>query len=65
MTEHQSSEDRTHLNPPGTCFIPGCTSPSVATRWVPLGARDDREIEVCAKHADGELDPEIIALLTA
>ncbi len=65
MSDYESLEDRTHLNPPGTCFIPGCTGSSVTTRRVLLGARDDREIEVCAKHADGELDPEIIALLGA
>ena len=65
MSQYQSSDDRTHLNPPGTCFIPGCTTSSSTTRLVPLGARDDREIEVCAKHADGDLDPEIIAMLSA
>jgi hypothetical protein len=65
MSEHESLEDRTHLNPPGFCVIAGCTAPSVASRWIVLGSGEDREIEVCWKHAEGELDPESIASLSA
>ena len=63
MNENES-EDRTHLNPPGFCVVPGCTSSSVTSRRILLGD-EDREIEVCSKHAEGELDPESIALLSA
>jgi hypothetical protein len=37
----------------------------VASRWIVLGSGEDREIEVCWKHAEGELDPESIASLNA
>ncbi len=63
MSEHES-EDRTHLNPPGFCVLPGCTASSVTSRRILLGG-EDREIEVCSKHAEGELDPDSIALLSA
>jgi hypothetical protein len=58
MSDYESSESRTHLNPPGFCLIPGCTSPSVTSRRVLLRDGEDREIEVCAKHAEGDLDLE-------
>lgn len=60
---YEPSESRTHLNPPGFCVIPGCTSPSVTSRRVLLGDREEREIEVCWKHAEGELDVESITAL--
>jgi len=55
MSEYESS-DRTFLNPPGFCVLPGCTAASVASRRMLLVSGEDREIEVCAKHADGPLD---------
>jgi hypothetical protein len=64
MSEHESVEDRTHLNPPGFCVIAGCTAPSVTSRWNVGGDGADREIEVCWKHAEGELDPETITTLS-
>jgi hypothetical protein len=64
MSENESSENRTHLNPPGFCVIPGCTSPSLTSRWVVLGSGVDREIEVCWNHAEGELELETITSLS-
>jgi hypothetical protein len=64
MSEYESSESRTHLNPPGFCVLPGCTSPSVTSRRILLGGGEDLDIEVCRKHAEGELDPETITQLT-
>jgi hypothetical protein len=63
MSDYESSESRTHLNPPGLCVIPGCTSPSVTSRRVLLGDREEREIEVCWTHAEGELDLEWLSEL--
>jgi hypothetical protein len=56
MSEQDTGEDRIHLNPPGFCYIPGCTTPSETSRRVPLGGGEELEIEVCWKHAEGELD---------
>jgi len=56
MSEYESLESRIHLNPPGFCVVPGCTASSVTTRRVLLGGGEDREIEVCRKHAEGVLD---------
>ena len=64
MSEYESSDSRTQLNPPGFCVLPGCTSPSVTSRRILLNDREDREIEVCWKHAEGEIDPETITQLT-
>jgi hypothetical protein len=36
----------------------------VTSRRILLDGREDREIEVCRKHAEGELDPETITQLT-
>ena len=58
----QETEGRSLLNPPGFCDVFGCTGASVSSRWVVLGSGEDREIEVCWKHAEGELDPETIAI---
>jgi hypothetical protein len=55
MSEYESS-DRTFLNPPGFCVLPGCTAASVASRRVLLATGEDLEIEVCAKHSEGPLD---------
>ena len=63
MGEYESSESRTHLNPPGFCVLPGCTSPSVTSRRILLGGREDQEIEVCWKHAEGDIDLETISLI--
>ena len=63
MSEYESLEGRTHLNPPGFCIIPGCTSPSVTSRRVLLGTGEDREVEVCSTHAEGDLDLEWISEL--
>ena len=61
MSEYLSGEDRTYLNPPGFCVLPGCTSPSVTSRRVLLDGREDREIEVCWKHAEGDIDLEALS----
>jgi hypothetical protein len=62
MSEIESSDARTLLNPPGFCMIAGCSSPSVASRWIVVGSGEDREIEVCWKHAEGDLEPESIPI---
>jgi hypothetical protein len=36
----------------------------VTSRWVVVGEGENREIEVCWKHAEVELDPETITQLT-
>jgi hypothetical protein len=63
MSEYEPLEGRTHLNPPGFCIIPGCTSPSETSRRVLLGDDRDREIEVCLKHGEGDLDLEWLSEL--
>lgn len=45
------------------CQIVGCTSPGTTTRWIMTEKDGRRQIEVCWKHAEGELteadlDPE-------
>ncbi|HUF14680.1 MAG TPA: hypothetical protein VMQ46_02195 [Acidimicrobiia bacterium] len=40
------------------CVVPGCSSPTTTTRWVRMGDEEPREVEVCSKHAEGELSAE-------
>jgi hypothetical protein len=56
MAEPEAHDERTHLNPPGFCVVPGCSGESVTTRVLPLGGGEEREVEVCWKHAEGDLD---------
>lgn len=58
MSEHEPLDDRIHLNPPGFCAVPGCTDSAIAHRHVLLGSGEEIQIEVCWKHAEGELDLE-------
>jgi hypothetical protein len=61
MTEHESLDSGSLLNPPGFCEVAGCTSPSMDSRWVILGSGDSRQIEVCWKHSEGDLDLDAIS----
>lgn len=38
------------------CVVEGCTDPATRSRWIMTGPETKREIEVCPKHEDGELD---------
>ena len=42
------------------CEIRGCNGEATATRWVFKGEDRERELEVCWKHAEGDLDPKLI-----
>jgi hypothetical protein len=44
------------------CDIAACTGAVVAGRWVVTGAGGQRHVEVCWKHAKGELDPTLLEL---
>jgi hypothetical protein len=46
------------------CEIAGCTDHVVAGRWVVTGNGEQRHVEVCWKHAEGELDPGLLESLT-
>ncbi|MGH3649254.1 MAG: hypothetical protein ACRDU9_00985 [Acidimicrobiia bacterium] len=37
------------------CVVRGCSSPSTTTLFVRMGEEEPREVEVCSKHAEGEL----------
>ena len=39
------------------CEIAGCTDHAISERWVIVSDGSQRRIEVCWKHAKGELDP--------
>lgn len=42
------------------CEITGCNGEATATRWVLKDKDGGRELEVCWKHAEGDLDPKLI-----
>jgi hypothetical protein len=37
------------------CEIIGCTTPATSSRWVTLDDGDQRHVEVCSKHEDGDI----------
>lgn len=43
------------------CEIAGCTGVSTTSRWVTIGHGDKRRVEVCWKHAEGEIDLESLS----
>jgi hypothetical protein len=47
------------------CDIAGSTGAVVAGRWIVTGSGEQRHVEVCWKHAEGELDPGLVESLTA
>ena len=42
------------------CEIRGCNGDATATRWVFVEKDKGRELEVCWKHAEGDLDPKLL-----
>lgn len=52
MSEGQVQESAASM-----CEIIGCSSPSTTTRWVMTEKDGRRQIEVCWKHAEGDVDP--------
>ncbi len=38
------------------CVVNGCTDTATRSRWIMTGPETQREIEVCWKHEEGELD---------
>ncbi len=42
------------------CEIRGCNGEATATRWVFKDEDGGRQLEVCWKHAEGDLDPKLI-----
>ena len=42
------------------CEIAGCTGISTSARWVTTERGDQRLVEVCWKHAEGEFDPSLL-----
>lgn len=38
------------------CVVPGCTDPATRTRLVMTGPEVERQVGVCQKHEEGELD---------
>ena len=49
------SKDRASM-----CEILGCSGEGTTTRWVITEDHGKRELRVCWKHSEGELDPEKI-----
>lgn len=49
------SKDRASM-----CEILGCSGEGTTTRWIISEDHGKRELRVCWKHAEGELDPEMI-----
>lgn len=41
--------------------VAGCTGVSTTSRWVTIGHGDKRRVEVCWKHAEGEIDLESLS----
>lgn len=39
------------------CAIAGCTDHVTTSRWIVVEDVEGRHIEVCWKHAEGDLDP--------
>jgi hypothetical protein len=38
------------------CVVAGCTDPATRSRLMMVGPETERQVEVCEKHAEGELD---------
>jgi hypothetical protein len=38
------------------CAIAGCTDHAMTQRWIVMGDGSQRQIEVCWKHSEGEID---------
>ena len=39
------------------CEIAGCSDHAISERWIIVSDGSQRRIEVCWKHAEGDLDP--------
>jgi hypothetical protein len=39
------------------CAIAGCTDHAMTQRWIMMGDGSRQHIEVCWKHAAGDIDP--------
>ena len=42
------------------CEIAGCAGTVTTGRWVTIGGGEERHVEVCWKHAEGDLDPSLL-----
>jgi hypothetical protein len=42
------------------CEIAGCTGHATASRWIVTEVDGRRQIEVCWKHEEGDIDPDLV-----
>lgn len=42
------------------CEIMGCSGEGTSTRWIITEDHGKRELRICSKHAEGEIDPQEI-----
>ena len=57
MSDQSKDQSRDHAS---ICEIVGCNGEGTTTRWVITEDHGKRELRVCWKHEEGEIDPEMI-----